>query len=298
MAHGVADFFAAVDPVVNREFYGLPEANESQFDKIFKTSTDDEPTKSAVEFGGPGVLALKPENSAVAQKSILQGGIKSWSTSTYAGMIALSYEAAKDVKWGKIKQAAGSLGRATKMTPEYLCATMLDRSFNSSYPAVADNLELCSASHLLPDGLTTTSNILSSASALDETAIEDLMTNMRNVLGPDGMRHPEMVKQLIVPSALWATAKKLSMSDKTVGSANNDPSVISGTKVMVFDYLTSNTRWFIQTKNDNGPFWDWIEKTQFITDQVPTLLQKIYVAFFRARYGVVDFRSIFGSNAS
>lgn len=298
MAHSSSDFFAAIDPVVNREFYGLEDGDAPQFDKIFKVSSDDEPQKSAVEYGGPGVLQLKSENAAVAQREIRQSGLKTWTASTYAGMISISHEAAKDIKYGKIKQAAQSLGRSTKLTPEYLCAQVLDRAFNSSYPTGWDGIELCSTSHLLPDGLTTTSNALSSASALDETALEDLMIQMRNVLGPDGMRKPEMVKQLIVPSALLPLASKLSSTQKTVGSANNDDSWVKGFKVQAFDYLSSNTRWFIQSKNPNGLFWDWIEKTQFITDQVPTLLQKVYVAFFRSRVGCVDFRGVFGSNAS
>jgi phage major head subunit gpT-like protein len=298
MPHSSADFFAAIDPVVNREFYGLDEKVDSQFSKIFSVASDDEPQKSAVEFGGPGVLQLKTENASVQQKSIKQSGVKSWTAATYAGACTISYEAAKDVKYGKIRQAAGNLGRATKMTPEYLSAQLLDNSYSTSYPTGWDGLPLCSTAHLLPDGLTTTSNALSAASSLDETAVEDLMTQMRNVLGPDGMRAPQQAKQLVVPSALWATATKLSMSEKTVGSANNDPSVIKGLKVEVFDYLSSSTRWFIQTKNDNGLFWDWIEKTQFITDQVPLNLQKVYVAFFRSRVGCVDWRGIFGSNAS
>lgn len=298
MAHVSADFFAAIDPVVNREFYGLEnDKDPAQYSQIFKVASDDEPYKSAVEFGGPGVLALKTENSPVTQKTIRQSSVKTWDTSTFAGAISISHEAAKDVKYAKIKQAAGSLGRAVDLTPEYLCAQMLDRSFNSSYPTGWDAIELCSSSHLLPDG-STTSNILSTASSLDESAIEDLMTNMRNVLGPDGMRKPEMFKALIVPSALWATAEKLMSSPKQVGSANNDPSVIKGRAPIVFDYLSNTTRWYIQSKNSNGLFWDWIEKPTFVTDAQPSLLQKIYVAYFRARYGCVDFRAIFGSNAS
>lgn len=301
MSHSVNDFFAAVDPVANRHFYGLDsEKTEQQFKQFFKIDTDNEPKKSAVEYGGPASLSLKPENSPVAQKQINQGPIINWSTATYAGAATISYEAAKDVKnrYGKIASTMGSLGRATKITPELLTALMLDRAFNSAFPQSADGLELCSTAHLLPDGVTTTANELATPAALDETAAEEVKTALRTILGPDGNIMPHTVKGWIVPAALHNTAEKLSRSDKTVGTANNDPSVIKGTKVMPFDYLGSSTRWFAKTDNGNGLFWDWIEKEQFITDQVVLMLQKVYVAFFRARYGCVDFRDLFGSAAT
>lgn len=300
MAHSVNDFFAAVDPVANRHYYGLETEAEQQFKSIFKIGSDDEPQKSAVEYGGPASLSLKTENAAVAQKNILQGPIKTWNAATYAGAATISYEAARDVKnrYGKIASTMGSLGRATKVTPELLTALFLDRAFNSAYPATADALELCSTVHLLPDGVTTTANELVTPAALDETSAEDVKTALRSILGPDGNIMPHKVTGWIVPSALANTAEKLSRSDKTVGTANNDPSVIKGTKVLNFDYLGSATRWFAKTDNTNGLFWDWVEKEQFITDQVVLMLQKVYVAFFRARYGCVDFRGIYGSAAT
>ena len=297
--HATADFYAAVDPVVNREFYGLEADREpSQFDKIFKISSTDEPQKSAVEYGGPLQLDLKAENAAVAGKSIVQGPIKGWTTNTHAANMVLSFEAVADVKYAKIKSAAGSIGRATRQTPEYIARDFLDRAFNSAYPQTAWSLELCSDVHKLPDGVTTTSNELATPAALDETSVEDIMTLGRNILAPDGGRGPERVKQIIVPTALWVVAEKLSMNPKTSGSAFNDPSVIKGFKVQVFDYLTSNTRWFAQTHNSDGLFWDWIQKAQFITDQVPLNLQKVYIAYFRSRIGCVNFRGILGSAAS
>lgn len=301
MSHSVNDFFAAVDPVANRHYYGLDnEKTEQQFKQFFKIDSDNEPRKSAVEYGGPASLSLKTENAAVSQKRIKEGPIKTWDTATYAGAATISYEAAKDVKnrYGKIASTMGSLGRATKITPELLTALFLDRAFNSGYPASADGLELCSTAHVLPDGVTTTANELGTPAALDETSAEDVKTALRTILGPDGNIMPHTVKGWIVPAALVNIAEKLSRTDKTVGTANNEVSVIKGTKVMPFDYLGSNSRWFAKTDNGNGLFFDWIEKEQFITDQVVLMLQKVYVAFFRARYGCVDYRDLFGSAAT
>lgn len=301
MAHSTNDFFAAIDPVVNRNYYGLDDEQvEAQYKQFFKVASDDEPQMSAVEYGGPASLTLKTENAAVAQKEIIQGPVKTYYTNTHAGAITISYEAARDVKnrYGKIAQASSALGEAERTTPELLTGLMLDRAFNSSYPATADGVEIC-GTHTLPDGVTTTANELATPAALDETSLEDIRVALRTILGPSGNIRPLRAVALIVPSAYEPLAMKLSTSPKTLGSANNDPSVVKGITPKVFDYLSSATRFFVETNaKERGLFWDWIEKPQFITDQVVLNLQKVYVSFFRCRYGIVDWRHLFGSAAS
>lgn len=290
-----AQLYGAIEPVV-RDYYGL-EVNSSpaQYSQIAETDTTDEPIMDFVEFGGPGQLQFKAENAAVQLSPIRQGPIKRVQAATYAGGIELSLEVVADVKYGKVKSAAKSLGRATRLTPEYLFAQFLDRSFDTTFPVTADGINLCSASHLLPDG-TTASNIITAA-ALAESSLEDMTTALRTVPGPDGMLSPEEKRQIVVPSALNVLAEKLSSSTKTLGSANNDPSVVKGTKVVVFDFLTNNTRWFMQTKNDRGIFWKWRQKAEFLRDNPALTLQAIFVAYFRAMWGCEDWRGVFGSNA-
>lgn len=301
MAHSTNDFFAAIDPVVNRNYYGLDdEQTDKQYSMIFKISSDDEPQMSAVEYGGPSTLSLKTENAAVTPKFIVQGPVKTYYTSLYAGAITISYEAARDVKnrYGKIAQASSALGEAERVTPELLTALFMDRAFNSSFPATADGVEMCGV-HILPDGVTTYQNELATPAALDETSAEDVRVALRSLLGPSGNIRPAKVTSWIVPSAYEPLATKLSTSPKTLGSANNDPSVVKGTTVKVFDYLGSSTRWFAETnQKERGLFWHWIEKPQFLTDQVVLNLQKVYVSFFRGRYGIIDWRHIYGSAAT
>jgi len=298
MAIGSVDVFAAIEPVANRTFYGAkPKVEELQYPKIFKVSSTDSPTKSSVEFGGPGLFAYKAENAPMEQKRINQGPIKTWTAATYAAAMVVSREMVDDVRYGELKEMFRSVGRGGEVTPEYLCRDFLERSFDTAYPATADGKPVFSSTHLLPDG-STASNVLATPSALDETSIEDIMTQMRTAVGPDGLRTPQIAKQIIVPSALWAWAKKLSETPNQVGSNNNDVSVIKGFNVVVFDYLTNQTRWFVQTKAENGLFWDWRQKLTLDKDQVVNTLQNIYVAWFRARWGVGDWRSIYGVNAA
>ncbi len=302
MSQSSADFWAAIEPVANRKFYGIGIKTPSQFDKIFKVGSDDEPQTSYVEYGGPSNLQLKTENASVIQRTTTQGPAKTYFTQTFAGAATISMEAAKDVKnrYPVLSQATGQLGEAARVTPELLTALFLDRAFSSSFPATADAAAIC-ATHTLPDGVTTFANILSSAPALDETSAEDMRVLARSTLGQSGNLRPLMITDWVVPSAYAVIAEKLSRTKQSTGNANNDVSVVAGTDYQVFDYLGSSTRWFGLTDADNaelGLFFDWIEKTQFITDQVPLNLQKVFIAYFRARFGIKDWRHIFGSNAA
>lgn len=302
MAHSSNDFWAAIEPVANRKFYGIGEKTPRQFDKIFKVGSDDEPQTSYVEYGAGGSLALKTENAAVAQHTTSQGPVKTYYTSTFAGAATIGMEAAKDVKnrYPKLSQAMGMLGEAAHVTPELLTALMMDRAFNSSYAATADGVEMC-GTHTLPDGVTTFSNELATPSALDEASAEEVRIALRSMVGQGGNLRPLTVEGWIVPSAYDVIAHKLTRTKNSVGNANNDVSLVAGTDVIVFDYLGSSTRWFAHTSaadKENGLFWDWIEKVQFITDQVPIMLQKVFIAYFRARYGIKDWRHIFGVAAT
>lgn len=300
MAMNSASIYKSIEPVV-RHFWGLEldaEKNPQIFPDIFDVEETDEPVMEAVEYGGPGTMSYKPENERIIFDSIAQGGTKRWSAGTWATGIEISLEAAEDTKYRAIRTVSSSLGRAARLTPEYLTAQFLDRAFNSSFPALNDALSLCNSAHVIPKG-GTYSNLLTNAYSLSEFALEQVFQNLGVIPGPDAMITPLMPMQLIVPAALGPLAWKLQSTQLQVGSANNDRSFIAGKfDVTVFNYLGSNTRWFVKTDAQDGLFWKWRVKPQFMRDNVDAVTMALYMCRFRAYWGCVDGRGIYGSNAS
>lgn len=291
--------WGAVEPVV-RKYYGLgAKAGTPQYSQIFDVSDGKEAVRHSMEFGGPlPQLPLKAENAPVAGLNIIQGPNKTFQWAVYAGKMTMSYELARDVQYMAIKTVSKSMGRAVRLTPEYLTAQYLDRSYNTSFPATGDGKPLCSTTHLIVGTNSTTGvNALATAAAMAESSAEDMRTQVRTQLGPDGGISGVKIEKWIVPSSLAVTAEKLSRTKQQVGSANNTVSVVSGTDYMVFDYLTNQTRWFGQTNTDNGLFFEWDQHAQFMEDNNISVLNRTYVAFMRFRFGVDDWRNIFGSNA-
>ena len=291
----IAKWYAAIEPVERDWFNSSYNQIEEQFSKIAEVSKIDVPIREFSEWAGPQQLAQKLENESMQLRTTALGTPKRVQVATFAGAMEISREAVTDVKISQLKTPAQALGKAAKKTPEYLFAQFLDRSHNSAYPVTADNVELCSASHVTPYGVTA-ANTLAVPAALSEPALEDIRTALRTTIGSDGMLAPVMIRQMIVPSALDVISEKLNRSEKTLGSANNDPSVISGTKRMVFDYLTNTTRWFVQTDADNGFYWDWRERPQFERDNVALTMQAIFICFFRAMWGAENWRCVYASN--
>jgi hypothetical protein len=292
-----AQLYLAIEPVTRMNFGLGRKKHKAQWSQIMETDTTDEPIREFYEIGGPARLAQKQEGQAMALRTINLGPVKRVQAITLAAGIEITREAVMDNKVKAIKSSAASLGRATELTPEYLVATFLDRSHNTAYPVTPDGKPLFSTTHLTPYG-TNVSNTLTTPAALSETSLEDMKTQLRGMIGPDDMLTPVMPKKLIVPSALANLAEKLTTSKKTLGSANNDPSVVAGMDYMVFDFLTNTTRWMVKTDADNGFYWDWREQVQFERDNVALTQVAIFIAFFRAMWGAEDFRCAFSSNAT
>ncbi len=297
MALNIAQLYAAIEPVERKWFNSAMMKIEEQFSKIATVSTTDTPIKEFSEWGGPQQLEQKAENAPMQIRTVALGTPKRVQVATFAGAIEISREAVTDVKISQLKTPAQALGRAAKKTPEYLFAQFMDRSHNTAYPVTADNVALCSTSHVTPYG-TTYANTLATPAALSETSLEDVRTALRTMIGPDGMLAPVSPEAMIVPSSLDVLSEKLARSEKTLGSANNDPSVIQGMKRIVFDYLTNTTRWYVKTDADDGFYWDWREKPTFERDNVALTMQAIFICFFRAMWGAENPRCVYASDAT
>lgn len=302
MALNTSQLFGAIEPVV-RKFYGLQKNKyKPEYAQVFDVSEGKEAVRHSMEFGGPGQMQLKTENGAVSAMTIMQGADLTHTWNVYAGQIVLSWELVRDMKYRAIKTVAGALGRSMALTPEYLGAQFMGRAFSSTYSPTADGKAMCATNHtIVGTNATTGSNTLATPAAYAEASMEDALTQLMTMPGPDGMPVQVNAERLVLPAALSILGDKYARSEKTLGSANNDPSYVKGafTKApLTYRYMDSQStsNWFIKTDYDNGLFWEWDVKEEFMKDNSPTTMQEVYVGFFRCRFGIDDWRGIFGVN--
>lgn len=279
--------------------------HESQFDKVFEITRVNQPVRRIVEFAGPGEFERKDENVAVGTSAVAQSGAFTVTTVTYAAALAVTEEAAEDAvtdvdKMSSLENLFTSLEEARGQTYENVSSLFLDRAFDTNYPVVVNQEVLCSASHLTPLGGQVSSNIITAA-ALSEESVESMMIAMRENRNASGNKSQLKMKDLVVPSQLFPTASKLRTTEKQTGSNFNNDSFIAGQfGVQVLDNLGSTTRWFATTKGfgkGNGLFFNFIKENGRKRDENILQLAKVYMNYTRFQIGVVDHRSIFGSNA-
>jgi hypothetical protein len=294
--------FLSVDPV-KRKFFELGrDSAETQCWKFVKKGTMEDAVRHAVRYGNAGQMAVKSEGAAVSEGTFYQGQDKTWNAVTYAGGYTLSGEVIQDSKLKLIKTPAALLGRKAEIHPDQLWAIFLGQAFNSSYPVTDDNICACSAAHLLADQVTTGSNLLSTAAALEEESLEQMLTTMRQTIADDGTRQRVQAKNIVVGSTLVPIANKLYSTPKQVGTMNNDDSWVKGqVEVAPFDTLVSQTNWFVTGKapyanGADGLFFDYRMPVTFMTDDVPRMWTKFYMALYRAAFGLEEWRLLWGSN--
>jgi hypothetical protein len=175
-------------------------------------------------------------------------------------------------------------------------SSILNNGFSSTYTG-GDGVSLFNTAHPIQGG--TVSNTFSVPTQLNETALTNAITSIANFRNAAGLRTVVKPMKLIVPQALWQTAKILLGSKFRTGTANNDMNPVYDDVLpqgyRINNFLSSNSAWYITTNNSNGlKHYDRKSmKVDCITD-IDTNSLKVR-AFERYSFGWSDFRGAFGS---
>jgi hypothetical protein len=149
---------------------------------------------------------------------------------------------------------AEHLAQALIETKETVAANILNRATNASYP-IGDGKALAASDHPIYGG--TASNILSTAAALSQSALEQLLIQIHNTVDNDGKRITLTGKELLVNPANMFQGEVILKSILAPGSANNALNPINSLGmieggVKTVTRQTSTTQWGIRTAVRKG----------------------------------------------
>lgn len=250
------DFKAIVEPILNEAFDGVYDQRDDEWKQIFKEKSGiprayhEEP----VMFG----FVAAPEIPDGMPVTYQQGGIlftKRYVYKVYGLAYAMTLVLIEDgdhIRIGSIY--AKHLAQSLIETKETLCANILNRAFNSSYPG-GDGVEMNNAVHPIVNG--TFSNILPVAAALSQTSLEQQLIGMKKAVDNNGKRIRIKPKKLVVPPDQSFQAEVLLKSVLRAGTNNNDINPIKSSggldsDAAVITRLTSPTAWWITSDAPNG----------------------------------------------
>jgi hypothetical protein len=250
------DFRSIVEPILNEAFDGVYDQRSDEWKQVFREERGiprnyhEEP----VLFGF-GAAPELPDGTAVTYQS---GGvlfIKRYQYKVYGLAFALTKVLVEDGDHIRIGQTyAKHLAQSLVETKETLAANVLNRAFNGAY-AGGDGKSLVATDHPIING--TFSNQLSTAAALSQTSLEQILIQVRNAVDNNGKRIRLNPTKLVVSPSNVFQAEVLLKSVLRAGTGNNDINPVKSMGLLDggqanLSRLTSTTAWWVETDAPEG----------------------------------------------
>jgi hypothetical protein len=245
------DFRSIVEPILNEEFDGVYDQRADEWKQVFNErrgiprNYHEEP----VLYGFNAAPEL-PDGMPVTYDS---GGVlfnARYVYKVYGLAFALTKVLVEDGDHISIGQIyAKHLAQSLIETKETLCANILNRSFNGTYTG-GDGVSLVNAAHPIANG--TFSNQLTTAAALSQTSLEQMLIQIRQATDNNGKKIRLNPEKIVVSPANMFQAEVLLKSVLRTGAANNDINPVKsmgllGGGAAVMSRLTSTTAWWVTT---------------------------------------------------
>ena len=250
------DFRSVVEPILNEVFDGVYDQRADEWGMVFREQKGiprnyhEEPV-----LYGFGAAPELPDGMAVSYQS---GGVlflQRYLYKVYGLAFSLTKVLVEDGDHIRIGQTyAKHLAQSLIETKETLGANILNRAFNSSYTG-GDGVSLVSTSHPIVSG--TFSNQLTTAAALSQTSLEQLLIQVRNAVDNNGKRIRLTPKKIVTGPSNVFQAEVLLKSVLRTGTADNDINPVKSMGLLSdgqanLSRITSTTAWWIQTDAPEG----------------------------------------------
>jgi len=250
------DFRSIVEPILNEAFDGVYDQRADEWSTVFREQSGiprnyhEEPV-----LHGFGAAPQLPDGSPVTYQ---QGGVlflQRYVYQVFGLAFALTKVLVEDGDHIRIGQVyAKHLAQSLVETKELLCANILNRAFNSSYTG-GDGVSLINTAH--PIAVGSFSNQLSTAAALSQTSLEQMLIQIRLAVDNNNKKIRLQPLKLVVAPGNVFQAEVLLKSVLRTGTANNDINPIKSIGLLpegatVISRLTSPTNWWVQTDAPEG----------------------------------------------
>ena len=292
-----------LEPGLNALFGLEYKRYENQHAEIYVTETSDRAFEEEVMLSGFANAAVKPEGSGVTFDNAQETYTARYTMETIALAFAITEEAIEDNLYDRLAS------RYTKALARSMANTKQTKAVDpllNGLPGVGtftsgDGVSLFNTAH--PTIAGTVSNTLATQADLNETSLEQSLIDIAAFTDERGLKIAARGVKMIVPSELQFTAERLMKSQGRTQTADNDINAIVSMGMVpqgyrVNNFLTDTDAFYLITDVPNG--MKYFERTpirtamegDFDTGNVR------YKARERYRFGVSDYRGIFGVEGS
>jgi len=250
------DFRSIVEPILNEQFNGIYDQRADEWKQVFKEFNGvPRNYHEEVVMYGMGAAPELPDGMPVTYQS---GGVlflARYVYKVYGLAFALTKVLVEDGDHIRVGSTySRHLAQSLIETKETLGANVVNRSFNNSF-AGGDGVALVANNHPIVGG--TFSNQLTTAAALSQTSLEQMLIQIRNAVDNNGKRIRLTPKQIVTGPSNVFQAEVLLNSALRAGTANNDINPIKSMGMLSggqanLARITSTTAWWIQTDAPEG----------------------------------------------
>jgi|TARA_E500000318_G_scaffold134_2_gene195 hypothetical protein len=256
MAISRSQLVKELEPGLNALFGLEYNRYENQDKEIFITETSDRAFEEEVMLSGFAGAPVKQEGAGVVFDQAGETFTARYTHETIALAFAITEEAIEDNLYDRLAaRYTRALARSMSNTKQVKAANVLNQAQFTSVKG-GDGVPLISDAHPLATG-GTFSNVLSTASDLNETSLEQSLIDIAAFVDERGLRIALSGVKMIIPKELQFTAERLMRSPQRVGTADNDINAIVSMGMIpqgysVNNFLTDTDAFFLLTDVPNG----------------------------------------------
>lgn len=282
-----------LEPGLRKIFYDTYPEKSEQFNKIFNVNKSKKAKEYDLLLGGFKPWAAKGEKESVVYQDPTGGYEIVYSHNTFSSGFKVTREMHDDEQYNVINKMPKELARSGRTKTENDVASVLNNGFDGVNHKIYDGQALFSDAHTLKGG-GTASNIITGA--LNDANLKLAIKCMHDAPDETGNKIQYQPKRLIVPRALEFVAREIVGSERKTGTDFNDMNTLKGSlEVVVYDYLTSDTAWYIQDPDVSELNFFWRVKPEFEWEKDFDTKESKYTGYMRYSYGASNFRGIVGS---
>ena len=226
--------------------------------EIYETESSERSFEEETKLSGFSAAPVKNEGTAIAYDNAQEAWTARYNHQTIALGFSLTEEAVEDNLYDTLSaRYTKALARAMAYTKQVKAAAVLNNGFNTSgsYNG-GDGVSLFNTAHPLVSG-GTNSNTQSTATDLNETALENAVIQIAAWTDERGLLIAAQPRKLVVPPALQFVATRLLETELRVGTTDNDINAIKNNGSIpegytINHFLTDTNAYFLTTDVPNG----------------------------------------------
>jgi len=272
-----------------------------QYKQIFREAKTTIPFYHGAHVGGFGLWATNSDGTPIASEDIKQGNNAELIIKRFSKGYTISWELMQDDQLGVFSGQAGVngsaklLAKSLRSTIETECANVLSTGFTV---AGYDTVSLFNTAHKLNKNTSTppTGSNMLKATPLTVQGLQDACKLMRSTMDNSGAAPAGAVPgQLIVhPDDEFTARALLGAGLNIVNGIPQAESTLPNLSVVVLDYLTDSTAYFLRAKDMDNLVLAWRETPVFGAQSVPSSVDWFFYGYARFVAGYEEWRGLVG----